>query len=272
MPQFPLNELKPIILSASRSTDLPTFYSEWFVNRMNVGFCDWINPFNRQIHRINFDDVRLIVFWSKNPAPLMKHFDVLEGKNFYFQFTLNDYEKEHLEPNVPSMEKRLNTFKTLSKTIGAEKVIWRFDPIMFADNLTHTDMIKKVENIGNQLYGYTKKLVFSFADISTYQKVQRNLQTTTCRELVSSEQLKFVEALVRLNEEWHYELATCAEQIDLSQFGVHHNKCIDDNLIIRLFSNDKKLMDFIGAEPQQTDLFSNTPPSYVIKKSKKDKG
>lgn len=90
--------------------------------------------------------------------------------HYYFQFTLNDYEHEGFEPNVPPLNERIETFKALSKLIGKEKVIWRFDPLIITPQLSPRDLLKKIWNVGNQLKGHTEKLVFSFVDIKATGK------------------------------------------------------------------------------------------------------
>ena len=126
-------------------------------------------------------------------------------------------------------------------------------------------MLERIGKIGRQLKGYTEKLVFSFIDIGAYRKVQRNLEGLGVREFSSEEQWQFAQGLADLNKELGLELATCGEEVDLSAYGVRHNKCVDDDLMMRLFHDDAALMDFIGAE---YDMFSG----WHIPKSKKDKG
>ena len=93
----------PVILSVSRSTDIPAFYAEWFVNRLREGYAVWYNPFNQRPMRVSFERVKVIVFWTKNPAPLIPYLSELDrrGVHYYFQFTLNDYEREGFESRVP---------------------------------------------------------------------------------------------------------------------------------------------------------------------------
>lgn len=262
------NLLHPIIVSASRSTDIPAFYANWFLERLKAGYCVWVNPFNQERYRVSFEDMRMIVFWSKNPSPMLERLDEIEKlgfKQYYFQFTLNDYVKEGLEPNVPSVDTRIDTFKRLADRIGRERVIWRFDPLLLTDCITPDVLLERIKSIGEQLKDYTAKLVFSFIDISAYQKVCRNLAGLGVREFLPEEQVQFVRGLAELNKELGLELATCGELADLSEYGVKHNKCIDDELMMRLFHEDAALMEFIGAE---YDLFNG----WQIKKSKKDKG
>ena len=256
------------ILSASRSTDIPAFYADWFLERLKAGYSVWMNPFNQERYRVSFADTRMIVFWSKNPKPMLERLDEVESlgfRQYYFQFTLNDYVAEGLEPNVPPVEERIDTFKRLADRIGKERIIWRFDPLMLTEKISIDALLERVGNIGQQLKGYTEKLVFSFIDIAAYRKVQKNLAGLGVREFSPDDQIKFAQGLAELNKDLGMELATCGELVDLSAYGVKHNKCVDDDLMVRLFHDDAKLMDFIGAE---YDMFNG----WQIKKSKKDKG
>ena len=257
----PTSQVSPVILSVSRSTDIPAFYAEWFMNRLREGYAVWYNPFNRQPMRVSFDRVKFIVFWSKNPAPLLPHLPELDrrGIRYYFQFTLNDYGKEGFEPNVPPLTQRIATFLQLSARLGKERVIWRFDPLILSPGTTPRQLLTRIWHLGNQLRGCTDKLVFSFADVLAYRKVQQNLlRDTACftKENVTSaepspaQQQELVEGLVKLRDHWHAEgwqltLATCAEQIDLDAYGIAHNRCIDSELIARLWHNDPELLYYL---------------------------
>jgi len=265
----------PVIISASRSTDIPTFYADWFIERWNKGYIKWKNPFNGVPLYVSFKNTRVVVFWTKNPKPLMKHLNFLNEniKNYYFQFTLNDYDKEGYEGKVPKLANRIKTFKELSERIGKERVVWRFDPMILTNKIDVKELLLRVENIGNQLKNYTKKLVFSFADISTYKKVENNLKKEQINfvEFTDSTMHEFAKGLQELNKKWKFEIATCAEKIPLEQYDIKHNKCIDDDLMIELFNNDKPLMDFLGVKFEEPNLFDN---SNRIKKTRKikDKG
>ena len=239
----------PIIVSASRSTDIPAFYADWFFHRLKVGYSAWTNPFNGVKSYVSYQDTRFIVFWSKNPRPLLQHLDYLKERNIgcYIQYTLNDYEKEGLERGVPILSERVDTFKLLVDKLGKGRVIWRFDPLLLTDDISIDALLTKIERIGDQLQGYTEKLVFSYADILSYRKVKANLEKNHIpyQEWTESQMLEFAERLAELNKKWGYTLATCGEKADLQQFGIEHNHCVDDALIIRFAYEDKKLMDFL---------------------------
>ena len=238
-----------IIVSASRSTDIPAFYADWFFHRLKVGYSAWTNPFNGVKSYVSYQDTRFIVFWSKNPRPLLPYLDYLKERNIgcYIQYTLNDYEKEGLERGVPKLSERIDTFKQLVNKLGKGRVIWRFDPLLLTDDISIDTLLSKIECIGDQLQGYTEKLVFSYADILSYRKVKANLEKSHIpyHEWTEPQMQEFAERLAELNKKWGYTLATCGEKVDLQQFGIEHNHCVDDALIIRFAYEDKKLMDFL---------------------------
>jgi len=264
----------PIIISASRSTDIPTFYSDWFIKRWEAGYIKWTNPFNGKPLYVSFANTRVVVFWTKNPRPMFKYLDYLDKNipNYYFQFSLNDYDKEGYEGKVSSVESRIKTFKELSQRIGKKRVVWRFDPLILTDEIDIKELLKRVKRIGDELKDYTQKLVFSFVDIAIYKKVQSNLKNEQVPYIEWSPELmnEFAKGISEINKEWGLELGTCSEKIDLERYNIVHNKCIDDDLMIDLFSEDKELMDFLGVKIEQADLFNN---AEVIKTKKlKDKG
>ena len=281
----------PVIDSASRSTDIPAFYAKWFVNRIKKGHIVWYNPFNQQPLYVSFKNCKAIVFWTKNPRPLIPYLNELDkiGIHYYFQYTLNDYQQELFEPKVPSLEKRLNTFKELSNLIGKERVIWRFDPIIVTPQLTPREILKRIWSIGNQLKGYTDKLVFSFVDINSYRKVQRNLvkessmfdkETIESSELTTSQINEIAEGLVKIRERWSTEdwdisLATCAEDVNLDKYQILHNRWIDGDLVKKLFAKDKELIYYLnyGKLPEKNTLFGEQFVKVPLSAEKlKDKG
>lgn len=281
---------EPVVVSASRSTDIPAFYCDWFFHRLNVGYSAWTNPFNGVKMYVSYAKTHFIVFWSKNPRPLLNHLDELKerGIGCYIQYSLNDYEEERLERGVPPLAERIDTFKRLVDALGFGSVIWRFDPLMLTDDIDIEKLLQKIENIGDQLKGNTEKLVFSFADIALYRKVKSNLEANGVpyHEWTEEQMKEFAQRLVELNKRkgWNYKLATCGEK---GQYpGVESNHCIDDELIIRRAYHDKELMSFLKADikpmPLQ-DLFGESEPlpkdaiilgngQYATRGDNRDKG
>ena len=277
----------PVVVSASRRTDIPAFYADWFFERLKRGYSVWTNPFNGKKTYVAYEDTRFIVFWSKNPRPLLGHLDELKARGIgcYVQYTLNDYEKEGLEPGVPPLKERIETFKMLVDKLGKGAVIWRFDPLVLTDKISTDQLLEKIGHIGDQLRGYTEKLVFSFADILSYRKVKAKLERSHVRyrDWTKEQMADFAQQLVSMNnaKAWNYILATCGEAADLD--GIEHNRCVDDRLMVRLGYKSQKLMDFLGAEimdrrhPSDLFLDENAIPLEgnlyaVIRKNNKDKG
>lgn len=260
--------IAPIIISASRSTDIPAFYSKWFFERLEKGYVKWVNPFNRRnIQYVSFEKVRVIVFWSKNPLPITKYLKILDEKgiNYYFQFTLNDYEDERFEQGIPSLKERIKTFQTLSNLIGKEKVIWRFDPLILTEKINIDNLLERISKIANHLILYTDKLVYSYVDIAIYKNVLKNILKNIIKEdesifnsknILKSEfnieqKIEFAEKIQKLSKDWrkinpNFKILTCSEDIELEKYDISHNKCIDDDLIIKLFNSDEMLMEFLS--------------------------
>jgi DNA repair photolyase len=243
----PVIAIAPIIISASRSTDIPGCYADWFMNRIKKGYVAWINPFNRVPSFISFKNVRVIIFWTKNPSPIIPHLYELDNKNihYYFQFTLNDYSSEKIECGIPDLSNRISAFQELSRLIGRERVIWRYDPLFLSNNIHIDDLITRIHHIGTQIHEFTFKLVFSFIDILEYKKVRSSLDDSSIREFTSEEMIEFAEKLAQINKLWGLELSTCAESINLSSLGIQHNKCIDGDLMSYLFPDDLDLNLFL---------------------------
>jgi hypothetical protein len=196
--------IAPIIISASRATDIPAFYPDWFMRRLRRGYVKRINRFNGPFKYVSFEKTRVIVFWTKNPEPLIKYLPELDntGINYYFTFTLNDYEEERLEPNVPDLKKRIDTFRRVSETIGKERVVWRFDPLILTKRLTVESLLEKIQGIGKQIHPYTEKLVISFIDIGLYRKMYQNLMTAgfrDCREFTFEDMTRIAIGLQEMN-------------------------------------------------------------------------
>ena len=189
------------------------------------------NPMNiHQVSRIKLspDVIDCIVFWSKNPRPMLNRLHELEGYMYYFQFTINPYDIG-LEQNVPTKNGIIDTFKELASKIGPDRVIWRYDPIILTDNITLDYHIKYFEEIARRLQGYTKTCVISFLDL--YKKTERNLRNSSARELAQSEMLKIATHISHIAHRYGITVQSCAEKIELDCIGIRHGHCIDSVLI-----------------------------------------
>ncbi len=221
-----------MILSVSRRTDIPNYYSDWFFNRIKDGYVYVRNPMNvHQVSKIDISPevVDCIVFWTKNPKPMMKRFDELDKYKFYFQFTLTGYGTD-IECNIPhKKEKMIPVFQELSNKIGCEKVIWRYDPIIFTKKYTPEYHLKAFEQIAASLNGYTKRCVISFVDI--YAKIRKNMDLLDSYDIDKPKLTAFAKEINRIAKENGMTMGSCAESIDLDECGIEHNCCIDKKLI-----------------------------------------
>ena len=220
-----------MILSVSRRTDIPAYYSEWFFNRLKEGFVYVRNPMNiHQVSKIQLapDVIDCIVFWSKNPRPMLTRLDELKDYMYYFQYTINAYDRG-MEVGVPKKEEILNTFKALSDALSPKRVIWRYDPILLTDKMGLEYHERYFAEIAKRLEGYTNTCVISFVDL--YKKTQKNLQGTQARALSFLEMTNLAARLYSIANQFGISIQTCAETIELESVGIKHGKCIDNTLI-----------------------------------------
>lgn len=221
-----------MILSVSRRTDIPNYYSEWFLNRIKEGYLYVRNPMN--IHQISKIDISpeivdCIVFWTKNPEPMLDKLEQLNDYKYYFQFTLTGYGKD-MESGLPhKKDKMIPIFKRLSEMIGKEKVIWRYDPIVITETYSEEYHLKAFQEIASSLNGYCKRVVISFVDL--YAKTKKNMKDIRTIDKNQSELITFSKKLAEIAKINGMEIETCAELIDLSSCGIKHSSCIDKNLI-----------------------------------------
>lgn len=224
-----------MIISASRRTDIPTYYSNWFFNRIMNGYILVRNPIHtHQISKIplNPDVVDGIVFWTKNPIPMLDRFNVLREYMYYFQFTLNSYAQD-VETHVPNKQKHIiPAFKKLSDMIGPDRVIWRYDPIFLNDTYTPEYHIQYFEKIAKELSPYTKKCTISFIDF--YRNTSKNVSDLSLHDFPEEAQKDLAKELAAIAHSYGLLIDTCAEGIELQEYGIGHARCIDDRLLSKL--------------------------------------
>ena len=225
-----------MIISASRRTDIPAFYGEWFINRLRAGEVLVRNPMqSKQVSRILLtpETVDAFVFWTKNPENFLSRLPEIDalGYAYYFLFTLTPYDAT-LEPGVPEKGKILEVFRQLSGLIGPEKVVWRYDPVVLTDRFTPEWHTAAFSRLAGELSGYTERCIISFLD--DYRKIRSRMRdtryvlpdTSAMGELAA----RFADAANRNG----IALFTCSQDIDLSCHGIMHSRCIDPELIERI--------------------------------------
>lgn len=224
-----------MIISASRRTDIPTYYSEWFFNRLKEEYVLVRNPMSiHQISKIQLspDVVDGIVFWTKNPTPMLNRIHELDNYNYYFQFTVNAYDKD-VEPNVPSKNNVIiPAFKKLSKLIGKEKVVWRYDPIFFNNKYTMEYHCKYFEALAKKIGKYTEKCTISFLDL--YRNTARNTQSLNIQRETTEQCFEIMQRLSNIAARYGLYIDTCCESIELKELGISHAHCIDKERFERI--------------------------------------
>lgn len=234
-----------MIISASRRTDIPALYPEWFVNRLRDREVLVPNPYNRKkVSRIRFspETVDCIVFWTKNPEPLLPYLREIEamGYRYCFQMTITDYEKD-MEPGIPGMEESIATFLLLSERIGKERIDWRFDPILLNEKYSISYHAERFETMCQWLHGATERCTISFVDA---------YENAMCRELGMEEIEDISARLSRIAAKYKLPLYTCAEKADLSRYGIRHGACIDKERLKAIAGYKLDLKKDNGQRPQ----------------------
>lgn len=224
-----------MIISASRRTDIPAFYSEWFFNRLKDKYVLVRNPMNsHQIGKISLspDVVDGIVFWSKNPIPMLGRLDELEIYNYYFQFTLTAYDRD-VEPNIPSKNSIIIPgFQELSKKVGRDRVIWRYDPILFNERYTMEYHYRYFRVLASKLGDYTEKCTVSFLDM--YKNTERNVRPLKIQDETKEMQHEILERFSEIATQYGIFIDTCAEKIDAGGINIAHACCIDKKRFERI--------------------------------------
>jgi len=220
------------IISVSRRTDIPAFYSEWFFNRVEKGFVQVKKQVGAKTAKkvlLGVKDVLCFVFWTKNPGPMLDKLHLLneQGYQYYFQFTLTPYGND-IESNLPPKRKIIKTFINLSKKIGKQKVIWRYDPILLNNEIDVNYHKKYFEEFAEKLQGYTKKCIISFID--SHQISKDNKKRLKIVKIDDETMMELGKIIHEIGKKYDITIETCAEKIDLTQIGISSAKCIDERL------------------------------------------
>lgn len=217
------------------------------MERIRKGYYVKVNPYNskqKKVVSLLPKDVDAIVFWTKNPKPLMKEIHTLEniGYNFYFQFTLNDFPGA-FEPTLPSLDSRVKVFQELSKRIGPKRVIWRYDPIIYSSVTPLSSIVNSFQQLASKLEGYTERVVISFVDMygktkNKFGKLEKEHGIEFYDLTAEHNQEKLLSLCTTLKDiasSSNLEIFTCAEKIDLDSVGIKHGACIDKGLLEEIF-------------------------------------
>lgn len=224
-----------MIISASRRTDIPSYYSEWMINRLKEKYVLVRNPMNiHQVSKIDLSPsvVDTIVFWTKNPTLMLPYLDQIKDYTYYFQFTLTAYGPD-VEKNLPSKNKIIiPTFQRLSREIGKERIIWRYDPIFFNEQYSMEYHCKYFDVLASKLSDYTEKCTVSFMDM--YRNTERNVRGLSIVKDTYEMQVELLQRFVEIAKKYGLYIDTCAEIGNFHNIGVEHAHCIDRERIERI--------------------------------------
>lgn len=216
-----------MILFASGRTDIPAFYSNWFINRVKAGFVDVRNPFNQNlVSRINFSDVDLIMFCSKNPLPIIDKLKMLKVP-ILFHVTITPY-SEDVEPNIPDKRLIIEGVKKLSLVLGIDNVVLRYDPIFLSDKYNVDYHIRAFDKLCKNLNGYVNKIIVSFMD--EYKNVRSNKNILKYRTFTREDYKKIGEAFSKSAMDNGMSVQTCFEENDLTEYGFVKGECLSHEL------------------------------------------
>lgn len=223
-----------MIISASRRTDIPSYYSNWFFNRIKERYVLVPNPFNRKmISRVSLDPevVDCIVFWTKNPRPMLNKLDKLTDYKYYFQYTVNPFGKE-IEEKLPPLQKRIDTFKELSDKIGPDKVIWRYDPLFTNPTYTVDYHKEAFASIAYALKDHTQRCMLGFID--HYYHIRKDVGKFGIKPLNPEEIEEMAISFKSTTDRYPIKLDTCTLKVDLRHLGIPGGLCVDGDLIERI--------------------------------------
>ncbi len=229
-----------MIISATRRTDIPSFYGEWFVNRLKDGYVLIQNPYNNNRYSKAYltpNDVDIIVFWTKNPIPFLKLLPEIDrmGYSYYFEFTLTPYGKD-TERNLPDKELLLETFITLANKLGKHRLVWRYDPIIIDEVHTIDYHKERFSYMANRLKNSTDRCVISLVD--SYKNVMMRMGKNPAYLMTEQNIIKIAEVFGGIARKNGMEIYSCAEKIGLEKCGIKHGACIDKGIIEKILGCD----------------------------------
>ena len=234
-----------MILMVSGRCDIVAFYTKWFINRYREGYVDVRNPFNpKLVSRINFNDVDLIMFCTKNPSPIIPYLNEI-NKPILFHVTLTSYNKD-IEPNVPDKKKVIEAIKEISKIIGVDNINIRYDPILINNKYTVDYHIKAFDKLCKLLNGYTKHIIISFIDI--YKNVVNNSKYLNLSDITEEDYKKIGLSFSKIAKENNMTVQTCFEDNTLEEYGFIKEDCLSATLAYKLIG---KIFDIQTARKEK---------------------
>ena len=233
-----------MIINTGQRTDIPAFYSKWFINRIKEGYVLVRNPYypkNVTKFILNPDVVDVIGFCTKNPRPMFNYLDLIKEYGQFWYISITGFERD-LEPNVPPIDQVIEDFKYLSNKIGKNAIAWRYTPIIINDKYTKERHIKTFEYIAKSLSGYTNLVTYGFVDI--YAKLEKN--HPEIKDTDDETKTEITKEFLKIAKKYNMNLRLCSKEKWLEQYGVDIKGCMrleDYENSINKNLNIKKRMD-----------------------------
>lgn len=233
-----------MIISASRRTDIPAFYAEWFMGRMRAGYCLTVNPFNpAQVTRVSLrpEEVEVICFWTRDARPMLPHLAELDARGYRYLFynTLTAYDRA-LEPHSPTPAEARDTLRRLAEHLGPQRVCWRYDPIVFTNTMPPACHAEQFARLATMLEGLTQRVTISI--MTPYRCAVTRLRRLAARDIVLQdvppETPAFADLMRALSGSaaaHGMEICSCATELDLRPYGIQPGRCIDGDYLRRVF-------------------------------------
>ena len=255
--------LGAMIISASRRTDIPSYFSDWFFDRIAEGFVHVRNPMNfKQVSKIDLTPTAVdgIVFWTKNPIPMLDRLEELNSYMYYFHFTITPYGKD-IEPKLPSKNALIKAFQYLSDRIDTDRVIWRYDPILINSKYTVDYHIHAFGKIADALHPYTKKVVISFID-TDYKSVKRNIKALALSNFSEEMKIRLAIKIAEIANNYGLTIEACATPLNLAEYDINPSRCIDSSLFSKLLGYELGIKKDKGQRPECGCAVSRDIGSY----------
>lgn len=229
----------PQVISASRRTDIPGFYSEWFVNRLKAGFVYVQQPYSGRMTRVSLkpEDITAIFFCSKNYGPLLPRLETIErsAKNLFFHFTITA--NRELEFNTPDFQEAVRDYIHIARRYSPDHIIWRYDPVCITDKLSFEAHEERFMRCAELLKGHVSRCIISFAH--PYKKALLNFKKYTdhrMAELTAEQQRQHARQLADRAAKFGINLYSCCNDHLLSD-SVFKASCIDGESFSRVFKS-----------------------------------
>ncbi len=244
--------LAPVIISASRATDIPAFHLDSFERALKDTYMQWRNPFNGAVQMLSFDECALIVFWSKNPSRLLQfspHSPTGNTIDVLIHYTCNDYEAEGYEPGLPPLRERIALFEQLSAKFGRHAVIWRFDPLLLSDRVRVDMLCDRMHAVAAKIAAHVSRMIFSFIEIEAYAKVQRRITRydPSLRLPDENEKKLLLRTLADISKKHALPVSCCASNDDYSEYGITKRACIDYTELRNNYEENLRLQRYLNS-------------------------